>query len=180
MSKFVGLLSAFANNLFRLKVDVFMQKLFMKRSVDTPQEKFYEVSFWEKYSYASQNTYKASSFVFKLFSVIFGDFSVIISAVAIFVLYDPFLIIYTLLVIIIYNISTVVITNIQYKLSKKQIKEERISNYLSGMFSDKRTVKEMRIFGFSEFILSKWKINQEKYIKEKIKTDDKIAAFVYR
>lgn len=177
VSKFLGILQAFANNLFRLKVDVFMHKLFMQKSIETPQERFFDTSFWEKYSYVNQNTNKASSFIFKIFSMVFGNVSVIVSAIVIFVIHEPLLLLYVLLVMVFCSISTVISTNLQYKLSKRQIKEERKLNYLSGLFSDKQVAKEMRIFGFAEQILSKWKCNREIYLKEKIKITDKATSY---
>lgn len=173
LAQFLGMLQAFAYNLFRLKIDVFMQELFMKRSVETPQERFFDTSFCEKYSFVSRNTYKASSFVLKIFSVLFGNLSIIISSITIFAMYEPLLIVYIVAIMFVYSVSTMINTKMQYEFSKKQIKEERIANYLAGLFVGKSSIKEMRIFNFPSYIYEKWRINQNNCMRKQLRVEEK-------
>lgn len=177
LSSFIGYIEAFANNIFRLKVDVFMQKLFMKKINETDQELFFDTSFMEKYTFINNNTNRASLFIFKVFTIIFSNIAVIGSSIVIFIIYEPLMILFAAGALVLQSVSTVVITNLQYKLSKKQIKEERIANYLANLFVNKATAKEMRIYNFSNYLLSIWDLNNEKYIKEKIITEDKTDKY---
>ena len=176
-SNFIGYLQAFANNLFRLKVDVFMQKIFMYKSNKINQESFFKKDFMDRYNFICANTYKASSFIFNMTTTIFSNISIIISAIILFVLNEPLLIIYTVFVIFIYVISTIVISKKQYALSREQINEERISEYYRGIFINKNTAKDMRMYKFSNFIFQKWKKNNNKYQEKRYKVENKRSNY---
>ena len=173
LSRFIGYLEAFANNLFRLKVDMFLHKILMKKSVDTEQEMFYCSDFMEKYTYVCSNTNMASTLIFKIITILFSNIAVIFSSILVFFRYEKLLILFVLLVLLLQTLDTIVVSNLRYRLSKEQIKEERISNYLYSLYTNRPTAKEMRIFDFSGFVLSKWRENNSRYINKQIKNDDK-------
>lgn len=177
LSNYFGYLEAFANNMFRLKVDVFMQKLFMKKSVDTKQEQFYDSEFMDKYTFVSNNTYMASVFIFKIITILFSNFAIIASSIAIYAFYEPVLIFYTILIFILQSLNTIISSSKRYQLSKSQTKEERLAHYLSDLFVNKSTAKEMRIFNFSKSIFSMWCKNNDKYMNKRIKADNKQITY---
>ncbi len=177
LSIFQGYLEAFANNLFRLKVDVFMQKIFMKKSVQITQERFFETDFQNQYSFVCGNTNRASAYIFNLITILFSNIAVVFSSVLLFAKYEPMLIAYAFSVMIFQGVHTIITSNISYNASKKQIKAERIGAYLAGLFVDKRTAKEMRIYDCFKFFMSKWEYNNERLIHERIKIDNKQIAY---
>jgi len=177
LSNFIGYLEAFANNLFRLKVDIFIQELLMVKVVKMKQEKFYDSLFLDKYNFVCQNTNNASAFIFKIITILFSNFTIIITSLLIFLKYEPVLIIYAILILIIQAVNTMATANMSYKLAQKQNRLSRISNYLYLLFTNKPTAKEMRIFHFENSILKKWKVCNSKYIQEQNKTYIKQSNF---
>ncbi len=172
-SMFMGYLQALGNNIFRLKVDVFIQKLLMKKSTEIRQERFLDSSFSDEYTFVFNNTYKTSSYIFKLFSLIFGNIAIVVSSLVIFVRNEPNLIIFSLLSFLVQTGCTIVTTKLSFRLSKTQIRKERIASYFSDLMTNKSAAKEMRVFRFIEKIIQNWKKNNDSYIKEQIKVEDK-------
>jgi len=141
LSNFLGFLQAFANNLFRLKVDVFMQEVLMKKSINTSQERFYEASFLDKYTFVFGNVYNGSSFIFKLVTLLFSNLAIIFSSAAIFIKYQPWLLIYIFLIFAIVTLQTIVSSKIRYNFSKKHNNKRRYFGILFGVVSKKAECK---------------------------------------
>ncbi len=173
ISNFIGYLEAFANNLFRLKVDVLMQKMFMQKSISLEQDNFFKTDFMDKYVFLSRNTYKASSFVFKIFTICFSNITIIGSSAIVFVKYEPLLAVFLAVIMVIHMLTTIIVSKLQYTFTKKQVKEERVSNYLYELFINRSSAKEMRIFEFAQKIFSLWRVNNKKYVDKRVKIDDK-------
>ncbi len=53
-----------------------------------------------------------------------------------------------------------------WKLKHRQAKRIRIRDYLFSLFSQKETVKEMRVMGFGDYITQKWKDNRDNVNEE--------------
>ena len=166
ISNFIGYMEAFANNLFRLKVDVFVQKLLMVKSIGIEQEKFYDTEFIDKYSFLSKYTYNASVFIFKIISILFSNLFIILSSCGIFLLYEPMLVIYLLFAFAIQAVKTMFTVDMQFKLSKRQNREERKADYFYSLFTNKSATKEIRVFKFDKFLLDKWRNSNDKNIHE--------------
>jgi len=177
LSNFLGFLQAFANNLFRLKVDVFMQEVLMKKSINSSQERFYEASFLDKYTFVFGNVYNGSSFIFKLVTLLFSNLAIIFSSAAIFIKYQPWLLIYIFLIFAIVTLQTIVSSKIRYSFSKKHNNKRRYSGYYSELFLKKPSAREMRIYNFSDVIYKKWnKINTD-YANENVKVNRRLISF---
>lgn len=169
----MNFLGAFGNNLSRLKVDVFMQKLFMYRSIRTKQDSFFHSDFMDRYAFISGRTYMGSNFIFRLVSVFFRDVATIISAVILYAMYAPFLLVYSFMTAVVYGVSTYSVSKKQYDLSRRQINTERQLGYFRGVFTGKNTAKEMRMYGTGGYFFRKWKVTNDCYQKERLEMENK-------
>ena len=120
-----GFITVFGYNFYRLNVDFLFHKLFMWKTLRTPQEKFYDHKFMEKYSFVCGNTTRISSYISTITNLLFTDIGTLFGAMAIFALYEPLLILYSAVIatgtIAIYSF----IAKKEYELDKKQIREQR-------------------------------------------------------
>lgn len=62
-----------------------------------------------------------------------------------------------------------------YTLKKQQIKKERRRNYLWSIITDKQYIKEMRIMGFGDYIVNRWKFYRDEVNEERWKLVKKDA-----
>lgn len=173
----MNFLGAFGNNLSRLKIDVFMQKLFLYRSIRTKQDCFYDSGFMDRYAFISGRTYMGSSFIYRMLSMLFRDVTTIISAVILYAMYAPFLLIYSLMTAVVYSMSTYSISKKNYDLSRRQINTERQMGYFRGLFTGKNTAKEMRMYGTGNYFFRRWKLANDGYQRERMAMDNKSTDY---
>ena len=156
MEKTNGFIITFGSNFFKYRVDMIFHKLFMWRSNNTPQIKFYDNEFMEKYSFVGGNTSKISSFLSNLFMVIFVNAATVIFSIILFAMYEPSLIIYAVLI----TAGTISIDSYvsakEYDLDKQQIEEQRFHDYYKSILTDKSSAKELRLYGTFRYFLNKW------------------------
>lgn len=176
-STFIGFFLAFGNNLFRLKVDVFLQKLFMYRSIRTDQGRFFDSRFMDSYTFISNNAYRGSYFLLRLMDVVLQDVAVVVSALALYAFYAPFLLVYTFLAAAVYGLSVFSVSRRQYELGKRQVGSERRMGYLRNLFKEKNTAKEMRIYGTGAHFFHMWERVNATYRKERLDMDNKGADY---
>jgi len=92
ISRASGFLWVFGYNYFRCDVDEFFHKIFMIKTDEIPQEKFFDTAFMEKYTFVRKNTDKISSYLGSLLNLIFSNIGTIIGSISIFAAYEPWLI----------------------------------------------------------------------------------------
>lgn len=163
-----GFLVTFGYNFYRLNVDLLFHKIFMWKSYDTLQEYFLKHDFMEKYSFVSGNTSKISSYLNSIMKFIFSNVGTIIGSMAIFAIYEPLLIIYSAVILILTAIINGTISKKEFELDKKQIKERRFHNYYKDLLTGKASAKELRIYKYRDFIYDKWLKNYNKLITERL------------
>jgi len=162
-----GFLVVLGNNFYRLKVNRLFHEIFMWKSYKTPQEKFFDHKFMEKYAFVSGNTERISSYIGALTNIIFGNIGTIVGSIIIFVQYEPWLILYSALIAV-GMIVQKYITKKEYELNKKQIKEQRFNDYYKEILTGKGKARELRIYKLDKFFLNKWKSVYEKLRLERL------------
>lgn len=163
-----GFFITLGNNFYRLNIDQLFQKIFMYKSYHTPQERFFDHSFMEKYSFLNGRIHMISSYIGNLCKLLFSNIAAIVGALALFIQYEPILVIFlTLHALISYWLITIV-TKRQYELDKKQIKEQRFSDYYRGVLTGKESAKELRLYKTKTFMYNKWLPFYEKLWHEKL------------
>lgn len=186
VSKFI---TVFGYNFFRLNVDLLFHKIFMWKSYRTPQEKFFDHKFIENYSFVCGNTNKISSYISKLSNMLFSDIGTIIGAMVIFVRYEPWLILYSALILVGTTVIYRFISKKEYELEKKQVREQRFHDYYKEQLTGKGSAKELRIYKLQGFFYDKWKAVYERLRLERLGLSLKkvhldntytIAKFVFR
>jgi len=164
-----GFLEAFGGNFFRLNVDMLFHKMFMWKSYNTPQIRFFEHEFMEKYSFVSGSTNKISSYIGNLSNLIFTNIGTIAGTIVLFAMYEPWLILYSVIIAVSAVLLNGYITKKEYELDKKQIKEQRFHDYYKDLLTSKGPAKELRIYKFKVFIYGKWSAIYDKLRLERLK-----------
>ncbi len=184
-----GFLMAFGQNFYRLNVSMLFQKIFMWRTYQTPQERFFDTEFMEKYSFASNAVGKIDAYIGLWIQLTFGTVGSLVGTIALFAIYEPWMILTMLITSAVTILIYSYVVRKQYELDKKQVKEQRFVDYYRSLLSQKSMAKELRIYGIQEHFFNKW---LEKYgllrkerldlsiQQEKLNTLFKIVQFFLR
>ncbi len=162
-----GFTGAFGKNFYRLNVDMFFRKIFMWRAYNTPQEKFFETEFNEKYSFASGAVGRISDYIQIWVSLIVYNIGSIVSTVAIFAVYEPYLILPAIVVSAVTAAVYVYVSKKRYELDKRQVKEQRSADYYRSLLTGKENAKELRVYRTQNHFFKKW---LEKYNKLRVES----------
>lgn len=169
VSRANGFLYTFGSNFFRLNVQELFHRIFMWKSNQTSQERFFEPLFWEKYTFVANNTHKIYQYIQNLFSMVFLQIGALAGSIVLFAVYEPFLILYALLIGIITFVLNGYISKKEYELDKKQIHEQRFHDYYKEVLTGKGNAKELRIYRLRNFFYAKWITVHEKLRLERLK-----------
>lgn len=151
-----GFIITFGSNFFKFKVDKLFHRLFMWKSYNESQKSFFDKNFMEKYSFVAGNTEKISSCLASILNAIFINFATVMGSVALFLIYEPWLVLYALIIIISSILTNSFISKREYELRKKQIPEQRYHDYYKEVLIGKNFAKEIRIHKSSGFFYDKW------------------------
>lgn len=151
-----GFLLAYGSNFFRLNVDSLFHRIFMCKSNQTPQELFFNSEFMTKYEFVSGNTNRISSFIGNWCSLLFLKISALVGSIVLFAVNEPRLIIYAIVIGIMTLRINYVFSNKEYELDKSQANGQRFHNYYKGILTEKKSAKELRVYGLEEFFYNKW------------------------
>lgn len=161
-------LSVFGGNFCSFKVTAFFHRLFMYKSVQIEQEKFYDSSFMDKYSFISGSTGKINMYISGLLGLVFSNIGAIIGAMSVFAVYEPLLILYAALIAIVSAITTAIVSKKEFVLDKKQIKEQRRHDYYKNVLTIKEYAKEVRLYNIKDFLFDRWAKVYEKLRRERL------------
>ena len=153
----MGFLQVFGYNYFRFHIDEFFHKLFLVRSGQTPQERFFDTAFMEKYSFVRDNTNKISSYIQSLLTLAFSNLGVIAGAMGLFWIYEKRLAAVAVLAAVSSALVNRIITNKEYNLDIVQIRGQREKDYYKDILTDKAFARELRIYDIKEYIFQKWR-----------------------
>lgn len=163
-----GFISVLGNNFFRLNVDELFRKIFMYKSNKTKQTDFFDHEFMDRYSFVNGKIETISTFIGGLCRILFSNVASLVTSVVFFLIYEPWLAFFAFFHC---AISVFIIKSInkkQYDLDRKQIKEQRFSEYYYGVLTGKQCAKEMRIYELKSFFYEKWVRFYEKLRSERL------------
>ncbi|MEJ6950342.1 ABC transporter ATP-binding protein [Natronospora cellulosivora (SeqCode)] len=103
----------------------------------------------------------------------------ILGIVGLLVVYSPWFIFIALPSVIPFLITRLIRGKEFYKLKYYQASKKRRMNYLWDLFNDRKSVKEMRIFGFDNYITRKWNDVRNEVIEEQWKVNIKDAKNLF-
>ena len=144
------------DNNFKFSVDELFHKLFMWKAYNTPQTDFLSPEFQDVYSFVGSKTGEISIYINSILRLIFSNLITLGGTVALFAIYEPWLIIYSILVFLSMLLLNRYIVNKGYELDKTLIREKRFSNYYRSLLTEKNSAKELRIHQTKEHIYKKW------------------------
>ncbi len=151
-----GFLTAFGKNFYRLNVSMLFQKIFMWRTYQTTQEEFFDTAFMEKYTFAKNAVWKIDEYIGLWMQLIFGTVGSMVGTVVLFARYEPWMILNVFLTSIVTILVYSYVVKKQYELDKKQVKEQRFTDYYRSLLSQKESAKELRLYETQEHFFNKW------------------------
>lgn len=163
-----GFLDGLGYNYARLNTGLLFNKILMWKSSRTPQEKFYQSDFMEKYAFVKKSADKISFFLYTTAGIFFGNIWSVVEIIVLFALYEPGLILYAAVVGIMTMLLESYIAKKQYELDKKQVKEQRFHDYYKGLLTDKESARELRVYGYRENVYQKWETTYDKLREERL------------
>lgn len=151
-----GFMGAFGNNFYHLNVDKFFRKIIMWKVYKTPQERFFDTEFNEKYTFAGGAVSRISDYIRVWVNLIFSSVGSLAATVAIFAVYEPWLILNAVVVSAVTAAVYVHVSKKQYKLDKRQVKDQRVSDYYRSLLTSKEGAKELQIYKIRDHFYKKW------------------------
>ncbi|MCI8589354.1 MAG: ABC transporter ATP-binding protein [Clostridiales bacterium] len=150
-------LSAFGRNFYQNIVDELYRSIFMWKSYQTPQEAFLNTEFMDKYHFANASISHINSFLNRILTFVFVDIGTLLTTLGVFVVYDPWLILYVLIIAVISVFSSIYTSKMEYAVEKEQTNRERKKQYYKEILTSKSYAKELRIYRYKNNIYKRWK-----------------------
>lgn len=157
MEKTSGFMGAYGNNFFRFQVDGFFQRMFMWKCSRLPQEHFFKTDFMDRFTLVSQHIGNISSYIGCICGLLFSNIGYVMGMMVLFSIYEPFLILYAIVIAVFSLWLNRYISKCEYELNKKQIRNQRKESYFNGLLTGREAAKEMRIYQLSEYLMGKWR-----------------------
>ena len=151
-----GFLVTLGNNIFRFRVDALFQKFFLLQAHNLKQEMFFNSEFMDKYEFIGKNINKISTMINDLMMLLFYRGGIILGSLVLFLLYEPTMVIYMLCYTIVSMIIYRRTSRLEYDLDKKQMHEQRKSEYYRDSLMNKENAKEVRILGIKKILYNEW------------------------
>lgn len=110
----------------------------------------------------------------KLQRLIFSTYTVIFSVIGIL---GTLTILFTFnkwlsLILVVATVPYIIVVKIRgivyYEIQVKQTKRKRLTDYLWGLFFDRNTVRELRLYGSEQYIYTKWETNSKSMYREEM------------
>ena len=128
---------------------------------------FYDSKFYDEYLFAKKNQHKIIEVTTLIMNnTLIAIFNVVLSALSI-IYFDGYTFVLLLLISVVSFALNNYIAKKNYKKNKNLINTEREVNYLNFLLSDRVNSKEVRVFGLSSILLSKWRDKFGDYSSQK-------------
>lgn len=156
------------DNNFRFSIDELFHKIFMWKAYNTSQTDFLNSEFQNTYSFVGSKTSEISTYLNSILSLVFSNFTALTGTMVLFAMYEPWLIIYSVLIFFSTLLTNRYIVNREYELDKTQIQEKRFNDYYKNLLTGKACAKELRIYQTKAHIYQKWLEFYEKLSLEQL------------
>mgnify|MGYP002569192390 CR=1 FL=1 len=156
------------DNNFKFSIDELFHKMFMWKAYNTSQTDFLNSEFQNKYYFVGGKTNEISTYLNSILRLVFSNFTALIGTMVLFVIYEPWLIIFSVLIFFCTLLTNRYIVNKEYELDKTQIQEKRFSDYYKYLLTAKDCAKELRIYQTKIHIYKKWVEFYEKLSLEQL------------
>ena len=166
--KISGFLGSLGVNIYQFKVDELFQNIFNEKVYRSPQEKFFDSDFKDRYTQAAKGVGKISSYINSIIHLSFSTIFSIAYSIVLFCIYEPILTLLFLIVCIQSSFLNYRIVKKKYELDKKQVREKRFHEYYKGLLVDKNSAKELRVFKTQEHFFDIWNEKRDKLRNEKL------------
>ena len=163
-----GFLGSLGVNVYQFKVDELFQDIFNRKVYRSPQEKFFDSDFKDRYAQATKGVGKISNYINSIIHLSFSTIFSVVYSIVLFCIYEPLLTLFFIIVCIQSSFLNYHIVKKKYELDKKQVKDQRFHEYYKGLLVDKNSAKELRILKTQQYFFDIWKEKRDKLRNEKL------------
>lgn len=163
-----GFLGSLGVNVYQFKVDELFQDIFNSKVYRSPQEKFFDSDFKDRYAQATKGVGKISNYINSIIHLSFSTIFSVVYSIVLFCIYEPLLTLFFIIVCIQSSFLNYHIVKKKYELDKKQVKDQRFHEYYKGLLVDKNSAKELRILKTQQYFFDIWKEKRDKLRNEKL------------
>lgn len=163
-----GFLGSLGVNVYQFKVDELFQDIFNSKVYRSPQEKFFDSDFKDRYAQAAKGVGKISNYINSIIHLSFSTIFSVVYSIVLFCIYEPLLTLFFIIVCIQSSFLNYHIVKKKYELDKKQVKDQRFHEYYKGLLVDKNSAKELRILKTQQYFFDIWKEKRDKLRNEKL------------
>lgn len=139
-----------------LNVHFFLEKKLNEKILHIEYDKFEDQEIYNKISFARQAIERDSLSILNNITTIISSIVTILSVIATLLLISWVLPLVIFLSTIPQLVCVMFIKKYSYNLFLELIEQKRKNSYLSSLFSQKRAMKEFKIFKMEEYVLNKW------------------------
>ena len=152
-----GFLGAYGTNFLRFQVDGFFRNLFTWKCSKLPQEQFFGADFMDRFVLVSRHIPNINSYIQCICDLLFGYVGSIIGTLVLFIIYEPHLIFYVLLIGgLSFGLNRYLFRR-EYELDRKQARNQRREEYFHKLLTGRESAKEIRIYQLAGYLIEKWR-----------------------
>lgn len=142
--------------LYTKKAQKLFSKMFMLRTFEEKQDRYYDSSYLEEYTFVRDNIEGATRVAATLFNKMAGSvIAVFLTGFAILRI-SPLILVFILLqTALIFGVNNLVVKK-KMAINRKYVEDERKAEYYREVLSTKAHAKEIRILGLQSFFRDKW------------------------
>lgn len=151
-------------------------KMFLYKSYNTKQDKFYDSDFYNDYEFVKNNIATTTDITVSIFNkLMISVFSVMLSMAAI-VTFDSYVLLCILVLVTSLTFLNKYLVKRRVELNEKYIKDERKAAYFKELLSGRNHAKELRIFNLRNIFLQKWEDSYKKHAVAKLSFEVKATV----
>ena len=165
--------SSIGYHLFSHKIELIFRQIFFWKAVREEQTAFLDKEYLDRYSFVSQNTWRIVQFYLSSARLLFSDIATLIGSLTLFALYEPWLLLFSVLVFGASFLVNRLVAKMEYALDKKETSDSRHYHYYRWMLCAKAAGKELRVYGLKNFMMQRWCKYHLRHHKQRLKLTNK-------
>ncbi|MBO7150362.1 MAG: ABC transporter ATP-binding protein, partial [Clostridia bacterium] len=168
-----GYISSMGYHLFSHKIEIVFRQIFFWKAVREEQVSFLDKEYLDRYSFVNQNTWRITQFYISTARLLFSDVATLIGSLTLFALYEPWLLLFAVLVFGASFLVNRLVAKMEYALDKKETSDSRHYYHYRWMLTAKAAGKELRVYKLKDFLMQRWYMYHLRHHKERLKLSKK-------
>lgn len=153
-------------HMFIQKIKFVFNKYYLFKTYKQKQDDFFDPEFNDRHSRARNVIESIPFLILNSNEIIISLFTLVFFQLNIISQYEPYLLIYFAVVVLLKSFSSRYFSKKEFELSQKQVREKRREKYFGSLLTLKEFARELRIYQLRDYFLKKWKKSFNKLISE--------------